>query len=112
MIRNCEKKHDWEFLFLGVNIDAAAEAGRMGIAPSHAATYLSDDCGTEVMYRAVASNPDAVHTNGDHRLAASSLLADTARHYETLSCRLVLHFGELSMRLNGRLTAQLRCVFS
>ena len=37
MIRDCEKKHGWEFLFLGANIDAAAEAGRIGIASSPAA---------------------------------------------------------------------------
>lgn len=54
MIRDCEKKRGWEFLFLGANIDAAAEAGRMGIASSRAATYVSDDCGTGVMYQSVA----------------------------------------------------------
>ena len=42
----------WNFLFLGANIDAVAEAGRIGIAPDFAATYLADEEGTEVMHRA------------------------------------------------------------
>lgn len=42
----------WNFLFLGANIDAVAEAGRIGIAPDFAATYLADSEGTEVMHRA------------------------------------------------------------
>lgn len=42
----------WQFLFLGANIDAAAEAGRLGISPDFAATYMADEKGTEVMHRA------------------------------------------------------------
>ena len=44
----------WEFLFLGANIDAVAEAGSLGIAADRAATYVADECGTGVMYQAVA----------------------------------------------------------
>lgn len=51
-----ERKQDegWEFLFLGANIDAAREAGRIGIASDRAATYVNDTCGAGVMYAAVA----------------------------------------------------------
>ena len=41
MIARQQKKYGWEFLFLGANIDAAREAGRMGIAPTHAVTYTN-----------------------------------------------------------------------
>jgi Mg-chelatase subunit ChlD len=44
----------WEFLFLGANIDAAAEAARIGIAPDRAETYYSDTAGHQAMYAAVA----------------------------------------------------------
>ena len=44
----------WEFLFLGANIDAAAEAARLGIREDRAATYLNDSVGAGVMYDAVA----------------------------------------------------------
>lgn len=45
----------WDFLFLGANIDAAAEASRIGISPQRAATYVSDNKGTEVMYDAMCA---------------------------------------------------------
>ena len=43
---------EWSFLFLGANIDAAAEAGRMGISPDFAATYVADAEGSRAMHRA------------------------------------------------------------
>ena len=49
-----QKKHGWEFLFLGANIDAAAEAKRFGIDASHAANYHCDEVGTAVNYEAVS----------------------------------------------------------
>ncbi|MBQ3390382.1 MAG: VWA domain-containing protein [Firmicutes bacterium] len=54
-----KEKYDWEFLFLGANIDAARDAGRMGIDADHAVDYHSDARGTqlnyEVLSRAVGS---------------------------------------------------------
>lgn len=44
----------WEFLFLGANIDAAAEAERIGIASDRAETYVNDSIGNQVMYDAIA----------------------------------------------------------
>lgn len=49
-----KQKEGWEFLFLGANIDAAKEAGRLGIAPDRAAKYVNDAHGADVMYAAVA----------------------------------------------------------
>ena len=45
-----KQEEGWEFLFLGANIDAAAEAGRMGIRPDRATQYVSDDTGTNLAY--------------------------------------------------------------
>lgn len=45
----------WEFLFMGANIDAASEAQRMGIARECAASYVSDQRGTEVLYGAIGT---------------------------------------------------------
>ena len=44
----------WEFIFLGANIDVAAEADKLGILQENAAPYLSDGVGTQVAYEAVA----------------------------------------------------------
>ena len=49
-----QREAGWEFLFLGANIDAAAEAGRLGIAPDRASQYVSDGAGSQIAYEAVA----------------------------------------------------------
>jgi len=51
-----EKRQEkgWEFLFLGANIDAAAEAGRMGIKNGRAVTYKCDSVGTAKNFDAVS----------------------------------------------------------
>ena len=50
MIEREKEQYGWEFLFLGANIDAAAEAERFGIAPTHAANYHCDEEGTALNY--------------------------------------------------------------
>lgn len=49
------RKQGWEFLFIGANIDAGAEAEQLGIERDRAADYLADEQGTEVLYSAMAS---------------------------------------------------------
>ena len=49
------RERGWEFLFIGANIDAAAEAEHLGIDRDRAADYLADEQGTEVLYSAMAS---------------------------------------------------------
>lgn len=46
-------KKGWEFIFMGANIDAAAEAARIGIAPDHAAQYFADSTGTQAVFGAI-----------------------------------------------------------
>ena len=53
-----QEKYGWEFIFLGANIDAAAEGGRIGIRASNSATYLNDDMGIACNYSAVGAAMD------------------------------------------------------
>ena len=53
MIRRQQERYGWEFLFLGANIDAAAEAERFGIRADRAANYHADRKGTAVIYEEV-----------------------------------------------------------
>lgn len=46
-------KKGWEFIFMGANIDAAAEAERIGIAADHAAQYFADSAGTQAVFGAI-----------------------------------------------------------
>ena len=50
MIEHCKKHYDWEFMFLGANIDAAREAQRFGIDHSRAVRYCHDARGTALNY--------------------------------------------------------------
>ena len=54
MIERQKEKYGWEFLFLGANIDAAAEAKRFGISEDRAANYHCDPVGTALNFDAIA----------------------------------------------------------
>lgn len=54
MIERQKERYGWEFLFLGANIDAAAEAKRFGIDESMAANYHCDEVGTVLNYEVIS----------------------------------------------------------
>ena len=51
MIEKRKAKDNWEFLFLGANIDAVKEAASFGINADRAVEYCSDSDGTTLNYR-------------------------------------------------------------
>ncbi|MBR4082768.1 MAG: VWA domain-containing protein [Lachnospiraceae bacterium] len=53
MVERQQKEYGWEFLFLGANIDAVAEAGKVGIRADRAVKYECDSRGTMVNYKAL-----------------------------------------------------------
>ena len=53
MIQRQKEKYGWEFLFLGANIDAAAEAKRFGISADRAVNYKCDGEGTALNYEVI-----------------------------------------------------------
>ncbi len=54
MVEHEKKKHHWEFLFLGANIDAVKVAGSFGIQASRAVNYESDSAGTRLNYQVMS----------------------------------------------------------
>ena len=54
LIERQKEKYGWEFLFLGANIDAAAEAKRFGISADRAVTYKCDEDGTALNYEVIS----------------------------------------------------------
>lgn len=54
MIERQKEKYGWEFLFLGANIDAAAEAKRFGIGADRAVNYKCDEEGTALNYEVIS----------------------------------------------------------
>ncbi|MCI2061895.1 MAG: VWA domain-containing protein [Eubacteriaceae bacterium] len=53
MIELEKEKYGWEFIFLGANIDAAGEAGSIGIDDDRAVDYRNDSAGVKLNYDVV-----------------------------------------------------------
>ena len=51
MVEHQKSKHGWEFIFLGANIDAVAEASRYGIDSSMAVNYNCDSEGVGISFK-------------------------------------------------------------
>lgn len=49
-----KQEDGWEFLFLGANMDAVAEAANLGIHEDRSVTYVADRVGSAVAYDAIA----------------------------------------------------------
>lgn len=63
MVKQRKSRFEWEFLFLGANIDATATAERYGITAEKAATYCSDSRGTRLNYKALSCAISEVRAN-------------------------------------------------
>lgn len=55
MITDMQKKQDWEFIFLGANIDAVEVAKGYGIDENHSVKYFSDATGTTAAWAGITS---------------------------------------------------------
>lgn len=62
MIERQKERYGWEFIFLGANIDAAAEAKRFGIDETMAANFHCDEAGTALNYEVISETITAVRT--------------------------------------------------
>ncbi len=60
MVEKEKKKHGWEFLFLGANIDAIAVAGKFGIGADRAIDYECDSEGTQLNYKVLSKTVSAM----------------------------------------------------
>lgn len=54
MIETQKEKYNWEFIFLGANIDAVKTAASFGIDKDRAANYNADSVGTKLSYDVVS----------------------------------------------------------
>ena len=54
-IERQKEKYGWEFVFFGANMDAIAEAGKLGIDADRAQNYNADSVGTHMAYTAMSA---------------------------------------------------------
>ncbi len=63
MIEHQKKTYGWEFIFLGANMDAAAEAERFGIQRNRAVNYHADSEGTLLNYMVISDTISCLRTS-------------------------------------------------
>lgn len=56
LVERQRAEYNWQFLFLGANIDSFAEAGGLGMASINTANYAPTSVGTQTMWGSVSSN--------------------------------------------------------
>lgn len=61
-VRRQEKEYGWQFVFIGANQDAIAEAAKYGISAKASMTYSADAKGTQGSYQAVSRSLGAFRT--------------------------------------------------
>ena len=54
MVERQKEKYNWEFIFMGANIDAISVAGRFGVAANRAVRYECDDAGTQLNFKVMS----------------------------------------------------------
>lgn len=64
LIERQKERYDWEFLFLGANIDAVEVASRVGIRRDRAVEYNCDTVGVELNYTTVSDAMVSLRTKG------------------------------------------------
>lgn len=85
MIEKRKKENDWEFLFLGANIDAIEVAGRFGINADRAINYECDSAGTKLNFEVLAKTVSAVRrsrSKSERSAAFAECCAQISEDYE------------------------------
>jgi uncharacterized protein YegL len=54
-IEHQKKKYGWEFIFLGANMDAVAEAGKIGIDAGNAINFMANAVGVQGAYHTMSA---------------------------------------------------------
>ncbi|MFN8031725.1 MAG: VWA domain-containing protein [Mycobacterium sp.] len=78
LISQQEKVYDWDFVFLGANMDAIDVGTGLGFAPGKSLTYAASPDGVVGAFSAVASYTSRKRSRGD-RPAASVVFDDAER---------------------------------
>jgi len=90
MVEKAKKKYEWEFLFLGANIDAIDVAGRFGIDANRAINYECDSEGTALNYKVLSDAVSVVRKSRSRKETAVMMEACCAPIHEDYERRHVI----------------------
>lgn len=81
MISDKQEKAGWDFVYLGANIDAAEEAGAIGVDRANAVTYRNTESGVRANYDAVSAFVEeaAAPSTAEKGLWRSRVETDTSK---------------------------------
>jgi len=71
-IEHQKQKYGWEFIFFGANMDAIAEAAKIGIHANRARNYTADSLGTQSAYFAMSAISSAFRSGGSFDESAAA----------------------------------------
>ena len=81
MIKEQQDKHNWEFIFIGANIDAVETADEMGIDNDSAFNYISDGIGNDLLYGSVSKKINIVRKTERMRKSSNLCFNDITEDY-------------------------------
>lgn len=86
LVEKKKKKHQWEFIFMGANIDAVSVAGRFGVSKNRAVRYESDGLGTQINFEVMSNMLSRVRGSAsakmmEEALDDAELMAPIKEHY-------------------------------
>ncbi len=64
MVQNHKEKDNWEFIFLGANMDAVEAAGAIGIEEDRAVEYIPDEKGTTLNFAMMSRTVESFRKSG------------------------------------------------
>jgi len=72
MITRQSEKYSWEFIFMGANIDAAEEGGKLGIGADRSFSFEATGTGIGVMCKGMSSICETIRKKGKKRASAEA----------------------------------------
>lgn len=64
LVEEVQEKYNWEFIFMGANIDAFGEAAKIGIRKERSVRYHADEQGTRQNYQTLSRTIHEYRTSG------------------------------------------------
>jgi uncharacterized protein YegL len=64
MVEHQTSIYNWEFVFMGANIDSMSEGSAMGVSRGNAMNYVASANGTNELYKSLSHNTTKYRTSG------------------------------------------------
>ena len=85
MIEHQQNKYSWLFMFLGANMNAVHEGGKLGISAAYSKTYTASSYGTAKLYSAVSNAISGARSYSEGNSVSTSYTTATNSAGQSLS---------------------------